>query len=585
MRSRPWLEGIAAAVAVLLIVTLVWVRSASGPDSASTDGQGQQSARTDESIDRGELGDVREGDQRPNVVVVMADDMRVDELRFAPHVRRLIGGKGVEFRNSFSPYPLCCPARASFMTGRYAHNHEVFSHLEPYGFGSFDDSFTLATALRSSGYNTGFIGKYLNGYGIQPSRVEPDRRWDYVPRGWTDWYGAVEDAPGSPAEGGTYNYFATAYNINGRIDNSHVGEYQTNTLGRMSRSLVTKYSQADRPFFLYVNSVAPHHGAPREPGDPNGIRDANGNVVDFVTPARPDRVKGKFDDLVTKPPGLPVGGGPAEDDMADKSSPLRVPDLNAAERRAEIEVARQRGESISVLDQEVKRLIATLRSTGELDDTVIMFTSDNGYFLGEHRLRAGKIRSYEPSLRVPLLMRGPGIPRGQDVYDPVTTMDVTASIADLGGAEGKWRGHFPRDGHSVVAAARGERAGWTMPVVAEGMLTRPADPTKNPDRGFDDARDIIGIRTARYKLIKLSGGWTELYDLNSDPNELESVSQDPEYADVRRLMLRAWKQYKDCLGAECRAELPPELQADAATTRQWTTSQLRQISERTGVRW
>src|SRR4051794_23899238 len=106
---------------------------------------------------------------KPNIVMVMADDMRTDDLRFMPSVRRLLVGTGLSFRNSFSPYPLCCPARASFLTGRYAHNHHVYSHASPYGFESFDDHATLATALQQSGYQTGFVGKYLNGYGAEDS--------------------------------------------------------------------------------------------------------------------------------------------------------------------------------------------------------------------------------------------------------------------------------------------------------------------------------------------------------------------------------------------------------------------------------
>ncbi len=113
----------------------------------------------------------RKAADRPNVVVVMADDMRADDLRFMPHVRRLVAARGLTFGNSFSPYPLCCPARASFLTGQYPHNHGVLGNEAPYGFGAFDDRATLATSLQAAGYRTGFVGKYLNDYGTVPSRV------------------------------------------------------------------------------------------------------------------------------------------------------------------------------------------------------------------------------------------------------------------------------------------------------------------------------------------------------------------------------------------------------------------------------
>src|SRR3954447_16854081 len=179
---------------------------------------------------------------KPNIVMVMADDMRTDDLRFMPSVRRLLVGTGLNFRNSFSPYPLCCPARASFLTGRYAHNHHVYSHASPYGFESFDDHATLATALQQSGYQTGFVGKYLNGYGAEDSLVTGGPSFQYVPAGWTDWYGAVERPAGSAySSGGTYNYWHTLFNVNGRIDDTHAGQYQTDVLGRFARTLVHKY--------------------------------------------------------------------------------------------------------------------------------------------------------------------------------------------------------------------------------------------------------------------------------------------------------------------------------------------------------
>ena len=130
---------------------------------------------------------------RPNIVMVMADDMRVDDLLFTPRLRRLVARDGLTFENSFAPYPLCCPARASFLTGEYAHNHGVFWHEPPYGFGSFDDSHTLGTALERAGYRTGFVGKYLNKYGVARSRVTGEASWHYVPAGWSDWIAAFEN--------------------------------------------------------------------------------------------------------------------------------------------------------------------------------------------------------------------------------------------------------------------------------------------------------------------------------------------------------------------------------------------------------
>ncbi len=128
----------------------------------------------------------------PNILVVTMDDMRWDELRYVPNVRKYVASRGLRFTNSFAPNPLCCPSRASFLTGQYSHNHRVYTHEAPYGFGVFDDHLTVGTALNEAGYHTALVGKYLNGYGQQPSRVTGGRSATYVPDGWTDWKVSIE---------------------------------------------------------------------------------------------------------------------------------------------------------------------------------------------------------------------------------------------------------------------------------------------------------------------------------------------------------------------------------------------------------
>jgi N-acetylglucosamine-6-sulfatase len=181
----------------------------------------------------------------PNLVVVMADDMRFDDLRFAPTLRRL-ASHGVTFHNSFSPYPLCCPARASFLTGQLAHNHHIYWHLRPYGYGAFDDSRTLATSLRRSGYRTGFVGKYLNGYGTHRSKVSGGPSYRYVPRGWTDWFATLQNPGVRGIRGDAYNYTSTPFNVNGRVRN-HVDRYQTDVVGELQPSADRALSPEARP--------------------------------------------------------------------------------------------------------------------------------------------------------------------------------------------------------------------------------------------------------------------------------------------------------------------------------------------------
>lgn len=492
---------------------------------------------------------------KPNLVYVIADDLRWDDLRFAPNVRKLVQKGGVSFENSFANYPLCCPARATYFTGQYAHNHKVLSHEKPYGFSSFDDSSTLAGSLERAGYRTGFVGKYLNGYGAQESHVTGQASYTYVPDGWTDWYAAVE-WPGAPyPEGDTYNFFNTAYNINGVPSGTRYRrEYQTDTLGRFGRDLVGKYAGRD-PFFLYLSFVAPHHGDPVEADDPRPVRREDGSWQEFETTARPDWVKGRFDKVIRRAPGV-LPSGETEADVSDKPGYMRTrPELNAAERAGLLEATRQRAEAIYVMDREIGRLVRRLKQTGEWRDTILMFTSDNGYFLGEHRIRQGKTTAQEPALRVPLLMAGPGIPRGEQRFDPITTVDITATLLDLAGAADD--PPLPPDGVSLVPSLRDGDRGWDRPVLNEALMTfmKPSAP------GFDE-RGSIGIRTSRWSLIRYTNGAGELYDLRADPDQLTNLVRDPRYAEIRAALTKVWWQVKDCKGTACGAEqLPPSLRA------------------------
>jgi len=494
--------------------------------------------------------------ERPNIVLVMADDMRADDLRFMPRVRQLIAARGLTFRNSFSPYPLCCPARASLLTGQYPHNHGVLHNREPWGFAAFDDRATLATSLRAAGYRTGFVGKYLNHYGLARSAVTGAPSLTYVPPGWTDWYAAVEPPPGSEYSGGTYDYFDTVFNVNGRTDDSHRGQYQTDVLGQFGRSLVRKYSRVEQPFFLFLSALAPHTGAPREADDPSWVSERDGRRHTLPTPARPAWVKGLFDASLTRSPGLPRDGSSPEADVTDKPAAARRPPLTSDEEYAVLQLTRQRAEALRVLDVEVGRLVRTLARSGALENTVLAFTSDNGYFLGEHRQRSAKTLPYEPSLRVPLMISGPGVPPGER-FDPVRTTDLTATILGIARATPP----HPADGSSLLATIRSGDRGWIAPVLTEALVkgVSSGDPAVLARRGFTDALNVIGVRTARYKLVRWATGAVELYDLATDPNELHNLSREPGYRDVRRQLTKVWWHYKDCRGTACSRPLPAAL--------------------------
>jgi arylsulfatase A-like enzyme len=182
-----------------------------------------------------------------------------------------------------------------------------------------------------------------------------------------------------------------------------------------------------------------------------------------------------------------------------------------------------------------------------------MFTSDNGYLLGEHRLRMGKTLPYEPALRVPLLVAGPEVPQGER-FDPVKTADLSATILDLAHA----RAPHPADGLSMRDNFRNGDRGWRVPVLTEALVIGPggvAAPAPGAT-GFPNALTTVGVRTARYKLIRWATGAVELYDLARDPHELRNVAALSRYGDVRRRLTAVWWHLYDCRAASCARPLP-----------------------------
>ncbi|CAB4948336.1 unannotated protein [freshwater metagenome] len=559
--ARPCTLPVRASAGPLVVLALALIAALLGAVATSPTGAAEQPPRADPAL----------SDDRPNIVLVMADDMRADDLRFAPSIRRLVARRGVRFENSFSSYPLCCPARASLYTGVYPHNHGVMWHLRPFGYGSFDDSRTLATSLSEAGYRTGFVGKYLNGYGSMRAKTTGRPSWKHVPDGWTDWIGALDNPGGHRFHGDTYNYFDTAYNVDGRIDNRYRGRYQTHVVGDFSVRLAKKYARSDRPFFLNVNYVAPHHGGPREDDDIRWIRRRDGRMEEYESPARPAGVRGRFDSAVSHGAGVPRSGR-LERDVSDKPTYFsKLPDANHRELTALRELTRQRAEAISVMDAQVRRLVKALERSGAWERTVFVFTSDNGYFLGEHRKRTGKTRAHEPSLRVPLVASGPGIPRGERRYDPITTVDLTATIVDLADADAP----MEPDGASRLQTMLGGDRGWDSPVLTESAIPGRA-------AGWSKGRTSVGVRTSQYSLI-LNGPWSnELYDLVADPLQEHNVYADPAHAAARQQLRDVVTQIQDCSGDSCRPPLPSGLAAGPTLVADRTQHYWRSLAEAYG---
>ncbi len=446
---------------------------------------------------------------RPDVVMFLTDDQSLRDLSAMVRTRRWMRRTGTTFTRAFSQYPLCCPARATLLTGQVAHNHGVMGNEEPWGgFTLFDDSRTLPLWLQAAGYRTLYLGKYLNGYPLAGEET-------YVPPGWDEWHAPVR---------GIYNYRHFQVNDNGTLHRYR--RYQADYVRRRAVQLVTTYAAGEQPFFLWAGFLAPHAGLPVEPDDPRATHGPG--AVDTPAVARRYRDSEAGRRLLAKP-------SVNEADMADKGPLLR--DRGTYPRAQLREEEQQRREALRSVDDTVAAVLAALRRAGELDDTVVVFTSDNGFMVGEHRWNH-KILGYEESARVPLLMSGPGVPRGETRRALVSLTDLPATILDLAGAEPG----LPQDGISLLRVLDdpGSVTRRSLLLEAGGSLTHRTA-----------SRLYTGVRTADgHVLLRWYDGSEEVYDLTTDPFELDggvSAAEAPRLDDLRARLAAL----QDCVGAEC----------------------------------
>ncbi|CAN5794081.1 sulfatase [soil metagenome] len=428
---------------------------------------------------------------RPNVVVIMTDDQDAKSVRVMRGVKRQLGASGATFDNFFATFPVCCPSRATFLTGQYAHNHGVRGNLPPDGgVQAFDDSRTLPVALRRAGYRTGYVGRYLNGYKARE-----------VPPGWSDWRVGVGK--------GAFKMYDYDLNENGRFE--HYGrkpaDYQTDVYARKATRFISK--SGSKPFFLTFAPIAPH-------GDPSRTRPPN--------PEPAPRHRGAFADApLPNPPSF------NELDVSDKPRFVRSADrLTASERRKLERRYQDRLASLLAVDDAVERIVDKLRDARELRDTLVVFTSDNGYLLGEHRLTA-KGSLYEESVGVPLIMRGPGIPRGVTRPQIAGNIDLAPTIFDFTGVKPL----RVTDGRSLLPLARRRGAAADRDILLENQ-------------------NSTAVRTQRYMYAEHPGDEFELYDLRSGPFQLRSRHDDPALAGVRATLAQRLAELQDCAGQGCR---------------------------------
>jgi N-acetylglucosamine-6-sulfatase len=445
--------------------------------------------------------------QRPNIVVIMTDDQTVESVRVMNNVKHLLIDRGAWFDNSFVSFPLCCPSRATFLTGQYAHNHGVLSNVPPYGgYQALRGENTLPVWLQHAGYATILIGKYLNGYG--------DGNPTEIPPGWTEWYGAVNKT--------TYKFYDYLLNENGTLVKYGRGRasYQTDVYADHAVEVVRRRAAEKKPFFLWLAVLAPHEGGPPTPGRPA-----------LTTLPAPRHLRRFAHTPLPTPPSF------NEPDVSDKPPPIRGRPVLTKHKVAEItERYRLRLESLLAVDEAVGRIVRELRRSHELSNTLIVFTSDNGFLQGEHRIPIGKTSLYEPATRVPLVMSGPGIRAGLRLRQPVMNIDLAPTIVEAAGA----RAGLRMDGRSLWPLFADPGIFWGRDLLHEGPLTD------------DGSLKFAAVRTPRWLYARYLTGSEELYDLLSDPYELSNLRSDPAAAGVRATLRAQLDGFLACAGEDCR---------------------------------
>ena len=515
--------------------------------------------------------------QPPSFVVIQTDDQTLESLyatfrqpaiRVMPNTIDLIGKRGMTFNRYYVPYPLCCPSRVSLLTGRYAHSHGVKGNVQPNG-GAFGFSFraaanhNVATWLQGAGYRTIHVGKFLNGYGD-----EPYDNGTWVPNGWNAWHSVLK--------ADTHHYFyGYTLNNNGVLEGPYGDSgtwepreytvrddlgcpfaplnglpcfHQTDMLSNIAMAELQATSP-EQPFYLQLDYTAPHG--------------------DFRRPAGPEPAPRHYDWFKGAPFPHDRAEGFAEGNVSDKPSFIRGSEyLTLGEIHTYRIYWNKYLESLRDIDDGVKLIHDTLGSMGRLRNTYIIFTSDNGFFFGEHRLTGGKFLAYEPATRLPFLIRGPGIRPGSESDELVANIDVAPTILELAGAEAT----KSVDGRSMVPFLDDPDLRTLRPILFESFVEtsdvnengaiaepRPGRRARASGPGASASilappKDYGGIRLGPYKYIAWPNGEKELYDLEKDPNELNNIVRIPNYFPIRNYLHRELRDLEDCVGRGCREE-------------------------------
>lgn len=490
------------------------------------------------------LGRTQLTETRPNIIVILTDDMDLSLIPYLEKTNKYIAQKGATFLNYFVTSPLCCPSRVSLLRGQYPHNTQILSNSPPDGgFLSFlesrNETETLAVWLNRAGYDTALLGKYLNGYPQSDNRI-------YIPVGWADWQVFDRQNPSQNDEGNYLNY---PMNENGKI--IYYGgaddDYSTDVLKNKTISLINQNKITDIPFFILVSVYAPH--GPSIPA----ARHMN-SFINLVYPKNPSFNEVDISDKPIYIRSLALSGDEVEYIEADQ-------------------LYRKRVQTIQAVDDLIEEVVTTLEKNGQLDSTYIFFTSDNGFHIGEHHLPPGKGTPYEEDIHVPLIIRGPGIRPGITITQLVANIDIAPTILEMAHIDSV--GFI--DGRSMIPLLMpqpSQSLNWRKGLLIgmgsmDSLIMSNAQKTSLLDLRIEEPviefsyliqdhqfvqvseEAFYGIRTETFKYVEHKSGELEYYDLLKDPYELSNVSSTigPEIT----IALHNWlEQFSKCASDICR---------------------------------
>ena len=473
---------------------------------------------------------------KPNIVVIMTDDQTMADLVVMSKTLTYLGDNGVTFTNSFTDFPLCCPSRVTFLTGQASNNHGILGNNagQEGGYPKFrlTEDETLPVWLQRAGFTTFYIGKYMNGYGGYTAAAPLEEKL-HVPPGWNQWFG-------KPHYTG-YRVYDYDLNENGTLIRygCNIEDYETDVINRKATDFIAGQADKAEPFFMWIAPLAPHTGS----------FGSCANFAPYLGPKPAERHRDALARVLVE-----TKFSFNEANVADKPSFIQaLPFMTTAKQKQTKRRATHRRESLLAVDEMVEDILLELIAAGKDGNTCLIFTSDNGYLTGEHRVLAGKLLPYEESIRVPLIISCPGMPTGESRSQLVTNVDLAATIVDLAGATpGR-----TLDGKSLLPIIEDAAAFWRAAFVFRGFVVRPDGDDE------DLALDIMryeAVRSADAKYVEYSNGEKEFYHFKNDADEtLNRMPSATSFVGLKARMKTALDALRDCVGNGCwMATLPSQ---------------------------